>query len=102
MKWTPMMPSGHRINDINSLAEYVHDVILKRGDKPREDEDRRQCPLFSYCKACQLFFRPAGHHIAWVRGAKKRTINAPFHLIPIKNFIPFFTMLLTPPPRFIG
>jgi hypothetical protein len=36
---------GCRINDVNSLAEYVNDVILHRN-KPRQDEDDNNARYF--------------------------------------------------------
>lgn len=30
---------GRPINDINTLSEYIHDVLLHKPNKPRQDED---------------------------------------------------------------
>ncbi|HYM92497.1 MAG TPA: hypothetical protein VET23_00005 [Chitinophagaceae bacterium] len=30
---------GRPYNDINTLTEYIHDVLLHRKNKPRQDED---------------------------------------------------------------
>lgn len=41
---------GRRQNDINTLGEYLHDIVLHHSNKPRPDEDddnARYCQIVS-------------------------------------------------------
>ncbi|MDP4263685.1 MAG: hypothetical protein Q8941_14250 [Bacteroidota bacterium] len=48
--------NGCRINDINSLVEYVHDVILHQKGKPRPDEDDDNARYYHLVKAFDSSF----------------------------------------------
>jgi hypothetical protein len=92
---------GHRINDINSLAEYVHDVILKRGDKPREDEDDDNARYFHIVKLASYSLGPQVIILPGSRSKEaddKRTL--PFNTNQKLHSV--FYDVVTPPPRFIG
>lgn len=52
--------NGCRVNDINSLAEYIHDVILDHHGKSRPDEDDDNARYFHIDKTFDFSFSQQG------------------------------------------
>ena len=91
---------GCRINDINSLAEYVNDIILHHSNRPRPDEDDDNARYFHFVKLDGYSF---GHQVvisgsipAEIKGKKTPLYNSNQKLLSV------FYDVVTPPPRFIS
>ena len=91
--------NGSRINDINSLAEYIHDIILHHQNKSRDDEDDDNARYFHLVKLADYSFT---QQIA-ISGTKPDGIKAKqdFPYIKAQKLLSVFYDVVTPPPRFI-
>jgi hypothetical protein len=90
---------GHRINDINSLAEYINDVVLHNQDKPRDDEDDDNARYFH---PGNLADYSLGQPVI-VSGLKigEEVREKSFPRVNDQNIHSIFYDVITPPPRVI-
>jgi hypothetical protein len=92
-------PDGSRINDINCMAEFIHDIVLHKQDKTREDEDDDNARYFhpvnqsDYSLSQQILI------------AGPKTFEAvrqnPITRVKDQNLHAVFYDVITPPPKVI-
>jgi hypothetical protein len=92
---------GTRINDINSLTEYINDVILHRQSKSRDDEDDDNARYFHLVKLASYSLSPQS---VTVSASKPPSANGKKTLPDNTNqkLLSVFYDVVTPPPRFIS
>jgi hypothetical protein len=88
---------GTRINDINSLTEYINDVILHRQSKSREDEDDDNARYFHIVRLPGVCL-PQQAAISVAKPSNNRDLNYSFYTNDKKPLNIFFDVV-TPPPR---
>lgn len=88
-------PAGQRINDINSLAEYINDVVLKHNDKNREDEDDDNARYFHMAKVDYNFSQP----VTAPCSKNYEESKSSFPLVDDDDLHPVYFEVITPPPR---
>ena len=91
-------PDGKRINDINSLVEYVHDIILHHQDQPRDDEDDDNARYYHIVKLASYSLSPQVVILSGSRAGDSRDKKTFPHYNDQKLHSVFFDVV-TPPPR---
>jgi hypothetical protein len=91
--------NGNRINDINSVAEYIHDVILHHQNKPRPDEDDDNARYFHLVKTANYCF--SQQVIIESDPGPGRDKNT-FPHISTTKLLPVFYDVVTPPPKTVA
>ena len=86
--------TGRRINDINSLAEYINDVILHQN-KPRPDEDDNNARYFHPVKLAGYSF--SQQVVVSKPTEVKSRITYPS--INTQKILSIFYDVATPPPK---
>jgi hypothetical protein len=91
---------GCRINDINSLTQYIDDVILGHNNKPRPDEDDDNARYFHIVKLNGYSFSKQV-----ILSEQKTCIiktKKTFPLYSAQKLNPVFYDVVTPPPRVVA
>jgi hypothetical protein len=89
---------GSRISDINSVAEYINDIVLHHPNKTRNDEDDDNARYFHLVKLADYSF----NNQVILSGSK--TVEAErektFPCMDEQDLHSVFYDVVTPPPRF--
>ncbi|QEC69415.1 hypothetical protein FRZ67_19690 [Panacibacter ginsenosidivorans] len=83
-------------DDINSVAEYVYQVVLKHKDKTPEDEDDDQAHYFLLAKSNSFNFQQDQYKILPTQFSL--AIKKEYPVLDIKNLPVTYLDILTPPP----
>ena len=92
--------TGARINDINSLTEYINDVFLHNKNKSRHDEDDDNARYFHIVKLLDYSFFQQVIKIEPNQCDKEDQRSFP--LINAEKPFSVFFDVVTPPPKFIS
>lgn len=89
--------NGNRINDINSLTEYINDIVLHHRNTPRSDEDDNNARYFHLIKLTGYFFSQP----VTVSGSKPADVKSKttFPYINTQKLLSVFYDVVTPPPK---
>ena len=88
---------GCRINDINTLCQYIDEVVLNHHSKPRPDEDDDNARYFHIVKLSGYTFNRLGFEIDSKPCRNNKRATYPLYIAK-KPFAVTFEVL-TPPPR---
>jgi hypothetical protein len=91
---------GCRVNDINSLVEYVNDILLDHKGPSRPDEDDDNARYFHIIKAFD--FSISQQVVVKNPGWLNATEQQHFPGINSGKPVPAFYDVVTPPPKFIA
>ena len=89
--------NGTRINDINSVTEYISDVLLHHKGKPRKDEDDDNARYFHCGKTVNYCFTPQVSVITPDHRAGNDGITFPN--ISASKPLSVYYEVVTPPPK---
>ena len=91
---------GCRINDVNSLVEYINDVLLDNNGKSRPDEDDDTARYFHLNKL-NVFssVKPVIESEHSSGGVKSKETFPPYNS---RKLLSVFFDVVTPPPRFMS
>ena len=88
---------GSRISDINSVAEYVNDIVLHNQNKSRDDEDDDNARYFHLVKLADYSFN--NRVILSVSKTIETERENTFPCMNDQDLHSVFYDVVTPPPR---
>jgi hypothetical protein len=90
--------SGRPFNDINSLVEFVNEVILNHHQSPPIDEDDDNGQNFHMVKMVDYSYQPFLSEIQEKITVREEP-NPPFPVYHEKETAPGYSSILLPPPK---
>jgi hypothetical protein len=92
--------NGSRINDINSVADYINDVLLNNGDHKRQDNDDDNARYFHIVRVLSYCFNPQ----IFMTGSDRQFENnkSTFTNSSTSKPLPVYYDVVTPPPKTVA
>jgi hypothetical protein len=90
--------SGRQIDDINTIFEFVDQIILGHTDITPEDEDDDQAHFFTSITSISYYISAQEQQIA-VNEPTTRELAVAYPLLPVQKTSSVAYDILTPPPE---